>query len=541
MKEPTLQEMQEQITKAGGLFYQYRACRQNADTIYDIENIQHGVVYAQSPLKMNDPFDSCVGFSADDLMNDTLDLFFSALPMKDDATKVVLTELIKHKALDSFAEFLKALNDLKQLISEKRKEMYQLQTPTEQFLALFLKKQYGKMPAELKRLFPKPVFLVFAMLIEKAGNVEITEETINSLLGADKALDDFKELLENIRDNVFPKQIQEFLSKITVSCFSSSGWDNQLMWAHYADSYAGMCVEYDFSQMKDFIGFVYPVQYSEIRPTLSLKDVGIEKIDLNADNKFVVGDVDIHNIINHLISKNKCWAYEKEWRIFDVGEANTPVFYRVPFIKSITIGQRIDGICRRLLIDVCKEKGIPCYELVPSVESYSLDRKQIKEEPFDFSNEIEYNTFLLNKLNKMCQGITQSCNAFSESISEDYLNCNTMAFLDAIQEVSDYTVHYYYLKLAFHNLPNKIPFNHEDTIDDSIKKAISSLESIINNYMNEVGTYKDLLNNLYRFGRIRRIEYNKALKAIEDTENISQRVFSLTLHPFFTNTKATEV
>ena len=54
----TFPKIKEKINKAGNLFYQYRACRRDAATIYDIENIRHGVVYARTPLQMNDPFDS---------------------------------------------------------------------------------------------------------------------------------------------------------------------------------------------------------------------------------------------------------------------------------------------------------------------------------------------------------------------------------------------------------------------------------------------------------------------------------------------------
>ena len=48
----TFPKIKEKINKAGNLFYQYRACRRDAATIYDIENIRHGVVYARTPLQM---------------------------------------------------------------------------------------------------------------------------------------------------------------------------------------------------------------------------------------------------------------------------------------------------------------------------------------------------------------------------------------------------------------------------------------------------------------------------------------------------------
>lgn len=64
----SLTKMKTNISNAGNLFYQYRACRRDASTIYDIENIRHGQVYARTPLQMNDPFDSMIGFSAEKFM-----------------------------------------------------------------------------------------------------------------------------------------------------------------------------------------------------------------------------------------------------------------------------------------------------------------------------------------------------------------------------------------------------------------------------------------------------------------------------------------
>lgn len=535
MSDPTLQEMQEKIKKAGGLFYQYRPCRRDADTIHDIENIQNGVVYGRTPLEMNDPFDSTVGFSVDDLYQDTINLMLSALTTDGDYTRIILSELIKHKACGDLAHFLKALNDLKKHLAEMREKMHLHHASSEEFLARFLKNKHGLMPKEIKDFFPKSIFLTFAMLIEKAGDVEITEETINDLLHVDELLEDFQSLLAEIRDNTFPKSIQEYLSRITISCFSASGWDNQLMWSHYASSYSGMCVEYDFSKMKEFIGFVYEVQYSEQRPTLSLHDIGVRGIDLSAGNKIVMGDVDVRSIIRFLLVKNKCWAYEQEWRIFDVGEPYISKLYNVPFIKSITLGHNIDEICRRLLIDVCKEKDIPCYELVPSVDSFTLDRKLITEEAFDETKETQYISFLTTKLTKKCESINQSCSIFSDSVSDDGTDCNAIAFMDTIREVADFSVHYYYLKHTLYNLPNKMSFDPNEKMDESIKSGIASLEALIPNYMQHIDTFKGLLNGFVLSGRISRSEYKQSSDNLKRIEYLSKKISSLVLHPIFTD------
>ena len=66
VREPTMEDMKRNIIDAGGLFYQYRPCNNNASTVYDIENIKHNVLYAQTPLNMNDPFDSKIGFCTEE-------------------------------------------------------------------------------------------------------------------------------------------------------------------------------------------------------------------------------------------------------------------------------------------------------------------------------------------------------------------------------------------------------------------------------------------------------------------------------------------
>ena len=72
--EISFPKMKAAIQKTGGLFYQYRPCKREATTIYDIENIRHDVVYARTPLQMNDPYDSSVGFSTEKICDEVIDL-----------------------------------------------------------------------------------------------------------------------------------------------------------------------------------------------------------------------------------------------------------------------------------------------------------------------------------------------------------------------------------------------------------------------------------------------------------------------------------
>lgn len=68
------------------------------------------------------------------------------------------------------------------------------------------------------------------------------------MLNMEDSLKLLEEKVVEVRDQIYLPFIKEFLSKLTAVCFSASGWDNQLMWAHYANSYSGICVEYDFEK-----------------------------------------------------------------------------------------------------------------------------------------------------------------------------------------------------------------------------------------------------------------------------------------------------
>jgi hypothetical protein len=82
--------------------------------------------------------------------------------------------------------------------------------------------------------------------------------------------------------------------------------DNILMWSHYADSHAGICLELTFQTSEE----LHEVRYSDVRPQFFFADV--RKQDRN-EERFGNG------IISTITTKASHWAYEKEWRWIDFG------------------------------------------------------------------------------------------------------------------------------------------------------------------------------------------------------------------------------
>ena len=253
-------EMRAQITKAGGLFYQYRPCRKNADIVYDIENIKHGVVYAQTPLNMNDPFDSLVGFSTKAFYEDCIDKLVSAFEA-DEFSKWFLKFLLLHKCIGQLATAIDYINQTKKFILTQRILLHKTNMPLDLFIKCNCVNLFNKYPRELKNIFNKKTFDFICIIVANMKDENIDEESLVKMLKMDELLQSFMEQINSIRDTKYEPALKEFVSKLTVTCFSNSGWDNPLMWAHYADSYSGICIEYDFNQINEFIGFIYPVEY----------------------------------------------------------------------------------------------------------------------------------------------------------------------------------------------------------------------------------------------------------------------------------------
>ena len=289
-----------------------------------------------------------------------------------------------------------------------------------------------------------------------------------------------KKVLE-IRDKTYIPFLKDFLAKLTVTCFSASGWDNQLMWSHYANAYSGICIEYDFEKMNDFIGFIFPVNYSSERPTLSLGDLGLDQFKQDKNENWKPGEVNISALLSYMLAKNKCWEYEEEWRIINLGdEPNKPIFIEAPFIKSITLGLNLDDLCKHLIWDVCKEQDIQCYQLVINQSDYSLTRELLTEDAFVFDAEKEF--YYINLLSKhtvvLQEKVTSSAKAVVAAIERDTFDGD--AAIQMLSSTLDFLSDIYFVKISFNRCCINLE-THADEIapDTQIGTAIIQMNEFV--------------------------------------------------------------
>ena len=83
------------------------------------------------------------------------------------------------------------------------------------------------------------------------------------------------------------------------------------MWAHYADGFRGVCLEFSTSNI-----------FSNVREVLYTKDI-IENADLKGLGKD--GAVPFPTMLEAImLRKSDGWAYEQEWRLLDDRHLNNP-------------------------------------------------------------------------------------------------------------------------------------------------------------------------------------------------------------------------
>ena len=122
-----------------------------------------------------------------------------------------------------------------------------------------------------------------------------------------------------------------------VVCFSEAN-DNLLMWSHYADHGAGICLAFDTEVDPIFAGQrIKRVCYSATLP------------DIDAYEILTSGA----SSIGGLTYKSQDWAYEREWRLF--GDAQTTEKYNQKTLVSVYIGTNADEETQKRVYDTVKE------------------------------------------------------------------------------------------------------------------------------------------------------------------------------------------
>jgi len=148
------------------------------------------------------------------------------------------------------------------------------------------------------------------------------------------------------------KKMGSAIEEIGICSFSETH-DNEIMWAHYAQQFAGICVAYRFSKLltnlNDSVEFIR-LSYQDKAPT----------IPQSKTPEYLAKRV--------LSCKSYRWLYEREWRAFG---PQGQVEYKVTSgVQTVYLGAEISSTDKKKIIAAMKPLGIRCRLM--SLEKYSI-------------------------------------------------------------------------------------------------------------------------------------------------------------------------
>lgn len=180
---------------------------------------------------------------------------------------------------------------------------------------------------------------------------------------------DLREIVKSSVNDEIDKQLFNMKMKFRIACFTENNF-SPLMWAHYADSHKGFCMEYDLARIP--AGYrcgILPVIYSDKR--------------YNITNAVITRNTNL--LMNPYYYKSSHWEYEKEWRMVITEDIVTDGEYYADFhsgISGIYLGLKSFD-CHREKINEIIEKysvnGIPVHKIVLDPSSYYLKAIQVND------------------------------------------------------------------------------------------------------------------------------------------------------------------
>lgn len=191
-------------------------------------------------------------------------------------------------------------------------------------------------------------------------------------------------------------------ASVGVLCFASKE-DNLLMWAHYANNHAGICIEFD-RNAKFFNGqYKNATKFFEQRMDDCYRNIGVlRKVDYKSERPTYLEPSTIEYDTESWFIKSPEWKYEEEQRLLlplDLAKkvSNLDIlFYPVEpkIIKSIILGCQMPVKTKREVANMCQKHGIKVREAFIHSHKFKLDIIDYNE-----SNQSKYlNMYNLNRI-----------------------------------------------------------------------------------------------------------------------------------------------
>lgn len=373
-----------------GKLYKYRSFDKKG---YSLKSLKDGSLYCASPAAFNDPFDCKIGitFSSlaqaiagpvfavmEDVLGGLLEIIEERKALCDcsDDEQRILTRLLSNEAMMNTLHKIKNA-DLSedQRINVLKKNSYVVfdllqAVIADEFFAPILGPTAKILPLIMENITMDGMEIMLTQgatyeLLANAMGISVdTDEIGLSMQISEKLLPDqqedhakSREIITDLENNLVGTINQVF----RVGCVCTD-YKNSLMWSHYADSHRGFCVEYDFCNADASTPLPFPVVYSNIRPQVPWG----EALTRSPENTARATS----NLMIGLLTKDKCWEYENEWRYLVVASASPSL--KMPKISCIYLGALIENKNRDKILKFARKNNIPVRQMTVDRGEYKL-------------------------------------------------------------------------------------------------------------------------------------------------------------------------
>lgn len=190
-------------------------------------------------------------------------------------------------------------------------------------------------------------------------------------------------------------ELKGLSSMALTSCFSER-CDSVLMWAHYAGSSEGFCVEYDLKKLTrdEIIDLgIYPVLYNEDR--LIYRDVkelanNLKDLEEAMEKEYEYDDVEsLRDLIPLMLCKGKDWEYEREWRIIctkmdlynQYNKSTSGICVPLKCVSGVILGYRMEESKKKHIREIINNK-------MNNGENITIYQAQLTNNSFEFSVDV---------------------------------------------------------------------------------------------------------------------------------------------------------
>lgn len=155
----------------------------------------------------------------------------------------------------------------------------------------------------------------------------------------------------------------------------SKRYDDELLWAHYANSHKGFCIEYNLERL-----------LSKQNPKHHFFDIQYTNEIPNLDFSQIVGQSGSNELVKIMLGyKSKRWEYENELRI--ITEKQKEIIYDFRAVEAIYFGLKTPNEEINTVMKTLQGRKIKYFKMHLKPNSFQLEAKQIKDQ---FPTNIKY-------------------------------------------------------------------------------------------------------------------------------------------------------